>query len=1212
MRWRACVLLAAGLARAALADPLWVSGIEAVDATAGTSRATLELTEVGTAASTTAYPVTQNQSAIGIVHNQNNGGSSTSQWGKLYEPATTLTRFDTVPVSPRELLLCASIALHVDSIPAAADVLVFQDTTGSQAGCGVRLNTDRTFTPWYRSAATTSWAATAQRAEINHCSGDPLIECTTGTDCPSGTCTSCASNMATGTGCYFAGLEMCESVQGGVATCELRLDGAVVAKNSTVPAIAPVGVGEVQFGIVAKAATSSPRIQIDDVVINDGARAGFGYVEKLAPDGSDGARTWSKNSCGGTGPQHYPCLDRFQTTPWEYHAASFLSVSSGDQQEAMTSMTPLSALPTGAKVDAVETLIFGRSVNTSAATREITVHTLRCPTGISCVVADTSPLIVVAATTNERLLGRRIALKSVTPDGATPETWSAANAAQLGFRMTTSAASTGGIRVVEALQYVFVRRQDAGTPITIADRNIGVNDGIKVFASSGDSLNGATASAVCSGGSNDGEYCTSGVTHYCSWDSIDRDEPNCLGINANCQVCTGRRSENGGSGYICTADAQCPVSGATCNTGTGLCSANTAVPCAIDADCNNLGGSCETTATCVEACPGGSCPGHGGWGANVQGLIAADIILVCSVGGETSQYNVSNRLLITMQGEDGYCSAIQGTGQCGCTSGADCDSGTCTSGRCVGGADGACQDNLGCKTCTLDSHCGTGAYCREGRCACRFPPVDALAMLEGVNDTLEVPAAECNEVDAVRAPLYDNGGLCDACASTPCINDTTCTSAIGQGSWCAGYNATVGPDDPCVANSTGVQCTAAITPCRVSSDCPAGLSQTCSVNLPTAVGKPGRCQCAADGNCPAGYTCEGSICRNDCTTADSQCVTQGTPFTGVCDTAADACKGRCTCPCEATPCTTAADCEIRTGIVNPLGPTWTNRGECVAGRCRGCGFALCVNDPSTAYTRSQTIPQAMSRHFGLQYQTAQAAADLFGGSDGGPLIIAGMHPRYYGNKDEGCGPFTWAHPVILESGNWWVRNNMPYVFDLGPAFDRRPVQTTYTAIVHFQDPANILAGEILAERVNALNTCAAGMCLLPGQEVGPACGADADCTGGATCYLAQATPSRYCRNANGTWDASADPCSATDPCTAPETCELRPCRCTCTTTKDCQDWFGASAACTGSPLRCTIAAADACTTVYGASYTCDTTSKKCETTGNADICTATLDVCAPT
>lgn len=176
----------------------------------------------------------------------------------------------------------------------------------------------------------------------------------------------------------------------------------------------------------------------------------------------------------------------------------------------------------------------------------------------------------------------------------------------------------------------------------LCENSVCTKDGILSVYDVGDSLDGSTRSQPCNGGSyqgtgkskrcsvsftlcqSDAECAGSGDTcvgacsgaTYCSYDTTNYSQPpnGCNLNNEVCRVCSAKTDQNGGYGWPCSADAMCPVSGATC-TGdgngdgikAGTCSANANIPCDISGDCNALGGTCYATATCELSCPGGRC-----------------------------------------------------------------------------------------------------------------------------------------------------------------------------------------------------------------------------------------------------------------------------------------------------------------------------------------------------------------------------------------------------------------------------------------------------------------------------------------------------------------------------------------------------------------------------------------------------------------------------
>jgi hypothetical protein len=702
----------------------------------------------------------------------------------------------------------------------------------------------------------------------------------------------------------------------------------------------------------------------------------------------------------------------------------------------------------------------------------------------------------------------------------------------------------------------------------------------------------------------------------------------CLGGLTNC--CDGDKSVS------CSTDSQCLL---------GNCST-----------CSNVDCTSQTPAdTCVDACPDtatsvGTCPvGRTTWVEWLSETTGADVIAACGHGGETSTAAAANFSSV-LDGAYWGCQLVRGSGQCLCASSADCDGGTCSGNRCTSGAK---------SSCTAATECGPTYF------ICATAPPDIIIDMHGFNDILfaTLSAPTCTGPYASISSLSDSGKLCHPASRTLCLKKSDC-SGVAADADCWGFRTGAGYTDR-YCGAEGVSgfepwirgnCTSWLPLCNTSAECPlAGMTcfspdGTAALNQPTWARQEGFCGCTADAQCLAGYKCAGfaasisecatdgsltCLCRKSCTD-DAGCG----GVTGACANRGDGtlvCKGACDAPSDSQTCSTDADCarslqDLILATYPNVQRDWT--GVCTGGKCHCTGPPLCAGacqrgkcqqtlttcstdaDCLDAPVCGRQHAQAYSSYghtYALgQYQLMQQTIDNLGESTP-PLLYISTLPDL---KTATCGLARPDGPGYISGLATHVTHTMRSV-DPRRAFARASRAATHTDDVHLDAFGGSLVGDAISEQVNAVRTCAHGMCLGPGETEGLSCGATADCAGGRTCTFGSwASPQRYCRNNDGTWPTSGcveDPtaCACTDGsgCSVTQSCALRPCTCDCRTDAECINWFGSGTKCCSGACVTTASCGSgtsACQTAYGAGFAC--TSGVCKN-GAADACPAGGDAC---
>lgn len=721
-----------------------------------------------------------------------------------------------------------------------------------------------------------------------------------------------------------------------------------------------------------------------------------------------------------------------------------------------TNMGVMSIPESQAQITAVGILLTGNTNNVSAV-REIAIAPLTRVSATASTLASTEIVrrVLGGAITNfDHAWFFGMYLKN--PGG---QSWTKTDIQNLGmqFRSTVNYNSTSDrTSVAAALVYV---RADMRTipPKNIQDRNRGVKvcsthtdcapdhttacssatdatsrtcgwceggkcirDGHLVIASIGDSTNGGTFSSKCQGGSLPDASCSQ--HDYCSWDNVlsstgaglgthfaDHPPGGCGGNNAACVVCAKRFDENGGAGWPCTVNGDCPetpTSGA-CNTGTGKCknnghTADISMDCCVggccgtgtsgacphptiasgtcvggtfsgtttcDNSCGGLGDSCSTGATCTLGCPGGQCT----------------TTKACASGASIGQ-------LCTSTADCAGGAACTATKACStssdCSIGDTCvGGGVCPTDRASWGAyladdvtvdvvlacakggerlaamvqnrfDGIMTGGRGCSaqlgsghcTCTADSDCGTGGSCCQTTTGCSTNTVDYHTCTTGALAQAScTDPSDCDTAGGFTCQYWAP----DLMAVLEGYNDSSITPSPN----CLGYagiqvkNVCDPAFNPELLKTFCMTDTEATTTNGADSQC-VGLRRTST----DAVGYPG-----VNAGDPA-------LCTTDNIT---------TPCTVALlnDGGADAaCSSLCTCSTD-TDCDGSLGSCGGFGVCNTLSRVCTVNGDCASGK--SC-ITNCTGTCSKPSTRAAGfLPGIGGTNFAVCHQTAACPSSSF-------------------------------------------------------------------------------------------------------------------------------------------------------------------------------------------------------------------------------------------
>jgi len=299
-----------------------------------------------------------------------------------------------------------------------------------------------------------------------------------------------------------------------------------------------------------------------------------------------------------------------------------------------------------------------------------------------------------------------------------------------------------------------------------------------------------------------------------------------------------------------------------------------------------------------------------------------------------------------------------------CTSGQDCSSGICLTDR-------NNRVNYCSLSCLADTQCGPGyvcynqTYCVPAGTACPTPQctgsaqcATGYACISGMctatgnaGDRCDVSryCATCtlcigDEAEATCMACCggnNQGGACNACASTSCAGGTTCLSLVNS------QNQPI-PDRVCVPGGS-----AACASCASNSDCQSGL--TCYAGRCHPPCNPGANNTCSQKACYAipGTSQGVCACSNEIATVGQSCGQSGSTLK-VCSNGA-LCVGSpsvCRIPCTANSCGGGESCQVVSGKSVCVPDTGGGAcAACVSGTCAG-GDLTCLG--GRCYKRCDT------------------------------------------------------------------------------------------------------------------------------------------------------------------------------------------------------------------------------------------------------------------
>jgi hypothetical protein len=1039
-------------------------------------------------------------------HIASSGGTDTSARSLFVGPESGETAYISLPsgITMSSTLASAHMALNVGALP-SGERTVFEFREGAALGCNYRVQSDGKIKAFYGSELQ---ATSVNALYLKHCApaggvNYSWIGCAVNADCRP-TAQTCTAGTR-----YWAELEFRQvSAPGSTnrVACDLIWHGRPewTTTYDDTPYQVPGAVTDVRIGAPGSEAVALDAY-VDDVVVSTDATVGHGYVGFLKPDANGiGTNNWLVETCGASAT-YWQCEDDYASGGvLDSSQTDTLKTGKVNKAATIALSETVAAELLGLTIPAVEWYVVARTTDNNG-TSDLRARAQVCPSGVC------TPLASVDLTLTYPQLTPIVMLRGVEP-AAPSGPWSGATADELELIASTltTPPATNILRLSALGAYYFARKSDLEEERNLQDHDEGADDGKITVTFIGDSLATGTAAVGCSQDPTD--LCNQET--YCSWDAKElgffEDIPTggCTS-DTQCRTCVSKRASlNAGAGAPCTSNAQCPQAAgnpvgvvATCNTSEGECNDNPAIPCAADADCAGWGASCDTTATCNDACPGtnNTCPAastYGSWAKTIAGKINVDNIIVCGLGGERLYGMATNRWAGILAGTDGNCVHVQK-----------------------------------CATCAITDD------------------PDYVVVLEGANDLTDFrPAPTCAESTAVSPAVNVVGGytrnhtlgFCyDNCTAgqrdIQCVADADCAS-ISADSKCVGalnVNETSANGYACLKDGTeaGVlrECSirsflvsdeiSTYAGCDENADCPGG---TCTIT-DTAQRSYGFCNCDGNADCAAGFQCVGARCRRTCTT-DSSCTT--TTRSGACKDqggGVKVCAGRCTCPCNARSCSTDQDCA--SGTIRTAGDfwKWEPRGKCSAGKCTECGPDICASAGYPyAYAHTMDSLSATSYAGVFSWMKEQLAA-LSDSGDGRPVLLAVRHPWYPAEVFGGaCGELgdLYADAGKLRRGSAMLASrDIREVDAIRTIFEKNRNVGLWSDYVHFSVVgANLISSEIAAY-MGTLGTCA---------------------TTGTN------QPQRYCKNV--VTDAySATTCADASVCAARETCSLR----VCTSGTDC-------------------------------------------------------------
>lgn len=1012
----------------------------------------------------------------------------------------------------------------------------------------------------------------------------PCRDASVSTDCPSSqTCSECTA--ATGVGCYFP--HICLIQKGGQVNLTWNDRQVVTGAISPNYMIGQGVVHEADWGVLNALNTSGQlTANMNALSLWNDAAVVWGFVHPVVP-ASGLVDTWTAETSGGgcTATTRWGCVDDPGVSPYTITGGDYFNTAKANRTEAFATMTPTFIVPTGGDIAGVDYAIVGGSNDDNTKVRSVRLGAGICPEGAvvaSCAFTSSS----YAAVDNNVSTPTQWARISPTrpPDGT--QSWSP-YADVLATRVQTNSTNTGQVRAEAMAANVYVARPLAQLPITIADHDVGSNDGQITLCSNGNSQNNDTLAKHCVGVPG-GEDITCSQDTYCCTDGSSSCSTHDLPVGGcqlgghECETCSLRKGEfGGGAGFPCG-----PNNGSqTCDL--GACSANTpgtaSGTCAdapeVTCDCTSTGGGClypcsmgtcsgcsnadcsgECTAGnvcgtgyCLESCPGGECPPHTAMGTYLANFVGADNVITYALGGETNDGGYA-RLPDMLAGN---CTSLNrgivtsGTAYCGCDANADCGtSGNCdiTSHVCLSG---------GSATCTA---CGQCISSRD----CQFPDCDLLVQIdEAVNDCFlggNQSGGTNPNCQGFGSLSWTTSGMCSECsaATRDCFADATCVSGRGANSECLlGYyvNGTAAgdlcaeyyPGNPAFFVSASF-CSIDTSRCYVDADCV--IADRAETNNRTCVQPPdgtaGYCACASDADCPQNYQgnaamdykCSDGVCTLSCASS-ANCDGQtcgGTP---------QVCTRHCTCPSDSTSGTmpdfpNTSDCThndqcvktISTGMTGSLNPADTpyneSAGLCIAGDCKCSGFAAYTTPDDQCFPAFLRLREGYATRNVVGIAKWKQYVDAINAtdSDGGPILVwAGIM-----NTPEDEVPGRQGHcldKAFIPTERALARRLFPgnYI-DLNGAIADIGPDACYVDGIHPDGTCALAAGGV------GSSLAAPGT---PG--IGEFVSGYGACVYTATKGTPQQRPRKYCRNPDNSYH-STNTCAQ---CTGLQRCEVRGC-----------------------------------------------------------------------
>ena len=294
-------------------------------------------------------------------------------------------------------------------------------------------------------------------------------------------------------------------------------------------------------------------------------------------------------------------------------------------------------------------------------------------------------------------------------------------------------------------------------------------------------------------------------------------------------------------------------------------------------------------------------------------------------------------------------------GQCNepCGSKADCPNPGFT---CAGAADGTCTQT----TCTKDSDCGTGRFCRGGQCTCAGD-TDCNGGTCG--------GKTCSPI-ACTSSAACGGGTCGGgvCNIVTCHSDAQCglgtCGTVTPGTCAAGFvchtDSQCGPSGTCGSGTSSTQgnCSTNATVCHRNTDCDSGFCGSGTGSTAGVCARINTYVCHANTDCDSGFCGSGTGSTvGSCSTGATVCHTGAQCDSGSCGSGTGSTAG--TCNTNAALCHQGTDCDsgsCGSGVGSTAGVcARTNtfvchaNAECDSGSC-GSGTGATAGTCSTGAT----------------------------------------------------------------------------------------------------------------------------------------------------------------------------------------------------------------------------------------------------------------------